>query len=146
MAYFFQVVVLTAHAQTFLGVGAAARLGVACAEYNVFPLVHTCVGEHQRGIVFDDHGGRCYDGVSVLLEIFLVGLADFVGCQHTLNYDFTNYYLLFVYDSAVYILLRFTDRHRILRAKLIKKRHYSLDVLIYFVFLQKNLTLRPNCK
>ena len=55
VAHFLEVVVLTAHAQTLLCVGTTAWLRLAGAEDNVFPLVHTCIGEHQRRVVFDDH-------------------------------------------------------------------------------------------
>ena len=57
VAYLFQVVVLTADAQTFLRVGAAARFGVFGAKDDILPLVHTSVGEHKCGVVLDDHGG-----------------------------------------------------------------------------------------
>ena len=58
MAHLLEVVVLTAHAQTFLRVGHAAALGFDVAENDVLELVHTGVGEHQRGIVLDHHRGR----------------------------------------------------------------------------------------
>ena len=52
-----QVVVLAAHAKTLLRVGAAARLRILRAKYDVFPLIHARVGKHQRGVVLDDHRG-----------------------------------------------------------------------------------------
>ena len=55
VSHLFQVIVLTAHTQTFLSVRTSARLRFACAKDNVLPLVHTCVREHQRRVVFYDH-------------------------------------------------------------------------------------------
>ena len=52
-----QVVVLAAHAKTLLRVGAAARLRILRAKYDVLPLIHARVGKHQRGVVLDDHRG-----------------------------------------------------------------------------------------
>ena len=57
VSHLFQVVVLAAYAETFLRVGAAARFWVARAEDDVFPLVHTRIGKHERGVVFDYHRG-----------------------------------------------------------------------------------------
>ena len=84
MTHLFQVVVLAAYAQTLLGVGAATWLGVTCAKDNVFPLVHTRIGEHQCGVIFDYHRCRGHDGMSFRFEKGLERLADFVCCHHIL--------------------------------------------------------------
>ncbi len=71
VAHLFQVVVLAAHAEAFLRVGPAAWLRVACAEDDIFPLVHSGVGEHQCGVVFYYHRCGGHDGVAFRLEEFL---------------------------------------------------------------------------
>ena len=63
VSHLFKVVVLAAHAQALLRIGAAARFGVACAEYDVFPLVHAGVCEHKCGVVLYHHGGGRHYGV-----------------------------------------------------------------------------------
>ena len=82
MSHLFEIVVLTAHSQTFLRVCAATRVGFTRTENNVFPLVHSCIGEHQRGVVLDDHGRRRYDSVSLRLKKFFKRVADLVSCHH----------------------------------------------------------------
>ena len=57
MTHFFQVVVLTANTETFLGVSPTTWFRIAGSQNNIFPLVHTSIGEHQGWVVFDDH--RC---------------------------------------------------------------------------------------
>ena len=91
-----KVVVLTTDAQALLCVGTTARFWLACAEYNVLPLVHACIGEHQCGIVLDYHRSRGHDGVAMLLKKLLVRLANLFCCHH--------FYLRFTY-------LRFTILH-----------------------------------
>ena len=63
-SHFLQVVMLTADAQAFLRVGATTWVGFLGAENNVFPLVHTSVGEHEGGVVLDYNRSRRYDDVS----------------------------------------------------------------------------------
>ncbi len=46
MSHLFQVVVLSAYAQTLLRVGTAAWFGLACAQNDVFPLVHSGICKH----------------------------------------------------------------------------------------------------
>ena len=82
VTHLFQVVVLSAYAQAFLRVGPASWLRVASAEYHVLPLVHSGVGEHQRGVVFDYHGCRWHDLVSFVCKERLERFAYFVGCHH----------------------------------------------------------------
>ena len=95
VAHLFEVVVLTAHTQTFLRVGHAAALGFDVAENDVLELIHTGIGEHQRGIVLDHHRGGGNDEVTVLFEEAFEGFAYFVCCHHRLLYfdiwcEFTN--------------------------------------------------------
>ena len=83
VANLLKVVVLAAHTQALLRVYTAyvcAR--ILGAEYNVFPLVHAGIGEHQGRVVLDNHGCRRYDFVSSRLEKLLVRFADFVCCHH----------------------------------------------------------------
>ena len=78
-----EVVVLAAHAEAFLRIHPAHVFsGVFGAENDIFPLVHTGVGEHQRGVIFDHHRGRCNDFVAFRLKEFLVRLAHFICCHH----------------------------------------------------------------
>ena len=59
--HFFQVVVFTAHPQTFLRIGHPEIFGGSLSQKNVFKLVHSGIGKHQAGIVFDHHRcGRYY--------------------------------------------------------------------------------------
>ena len=78
----FKVVMLAAHAEALLCVGTAARFGLACAEDDVLPLVHTSVGEHQCWVILDYHRCRRHDGVSFRLKKLLKRVADFVSCHH----------------------------------------------------------------
>ena len=84
MTYFLQVVVLAAYTETLLRVSTTARLGILGTEDDIFPLVHTGIGEHQCGVVLDDHRCRGYDGVTLFSEKLLEAFANFVGCTHTL--------------------------------------------------------------
>jgi len=79
--HLFEVVVLAADAQTLLGIADAAAHGNGVAENDVFELIHAGVGEHQSGVVLDDHRGTGHHGVAVLPEISLETLSDFV-CFH----------------------------------------------------------------
>ena len=65
MSYLFQVVVLAADAEALLAVGPPARFRVACTQDDILPLVHTCVGEHQGGVVLHHHRCRRHDGMSL---------------------------------------------------------------------------------
>ena len=57
MAHLLQVVMLSAHAQTLLAVGTSAGFGIACTQYDILPLVHASVGEHQCRVVLNHHRG-----------------------------------------------------------------------------------------
>ena len=82
VANLLEVVVLAAYAQTLLRVGPTAWLGVLGTQYDIFPLVHTGIGKHQRRVVLDYHRGRRNDNVSFRLEEFFVRVADFFSCHH----------------------------------------------------------------
>ncbi len=56
-SYLLEVVVLAADAKTLLRVGNAPRLRNSVAQNYILELVHTRIGKHQRGVVFDYH--RC---------------------------------------------------------------------------------------
>ena len=81
-SHLLQVVMLAAHTQALLRIGAAARLRLLCSEDNIFPLVHTSIGKHQRRVVLDNHWGRRYDNMSFRLKELQVRVADFVCCHH----------------------------------------------------------------
>ena len=68
VAHLLEVVVLTADAQTFLRIGHARVFDGGVTEYNVLELVHPSVGEHQRGIVLNNHRSRWYNMVSFRCE------------------------------------------------------------------------------
>ena len=80
VAHLLQVVVLATDAETLLGVGAAAGLGVTAAQDDVLPLVHAGVGKHKGGVVLDDHRGRGDDEVAFRLKELLERIADFFCC------------------------------------------------------------------
>ena len=88
VAHFLEIVVLATDAQALLRVCTTTWLRILGAEDDIFPLVHTSVGEHECRIVFDDHGSGGYDGMSLLGEELLEALADFVGCAHLLYLQF----------------------------------------------------------
>ena len=81
VAHGFQVVVLAAHAQALLAVGGTGEFGGGIAQEDIFELVHARVGEHERRVVLDDHGGRRYNGVALGCEEVQVFLADFLRCH-----------------------------------------------------------------
>ena len=58
VANFVQVVMLARHPQAFLRIGNARIFCRSIAQKNIFKLVHASIGEHQRGIVLDNHGCR----------------------------------------------------------------------------------------
>ena len=82
VSHLFEVVMLSAHTETLLRVGTPAWFRVACTEYNIFPLVHTSVGEHKRRVVLNNHRSRRYDCMSFRFEIVLKRIADFISCHH----------------------------------------------------------------
>ena len=82
---FFQVVVLAAHAQALLRVGGAQVRGLGVAQEDVLELVHAGVGEHQGGVVLDDHRRGRHDGVALGCEEVEEFLSDFLGGHISAN-------------------------------------------------------------
>ena len=79
VAHFLQVVVLAADAEALLRI---AGTGIGCigvAEEDVLELVHARIGEHECGVVLDDHGSGRHDVVGFALEEFKKLAADFVA-------------------------------------------------------------------
>ena len=72
---FFEVIVLAGHSQAFLRISNTAILGRCISQYDILELVHAGVCKHQRGVVFDDHGGRRDYFVSLRLEKLLERIA-----------------------------------------------------------------------
>ena len=64
VADLFQVVMLATGTEAFLRVGYAAILWYGIAEDDVFELVHARIGEHERGVVLDNHGCRRHNLMS----------------------------------------------------------------------------------
>ena len=73
-----QVVVLARDAQTLLRIGRTGILAGGVAQEDVLELVHARIGEHEGGVVLDDHGRRRHDGVTLACEEVQKCLADFV--------------------------------------------------------------------
>ena len=85
VSHLLKVVVLAAHTQTFLRVGATAPFGLLVAQDYVFELVHARIGEHECGVVLNHHGSRRHYVVAFALIEFLERFADFFCCKHILN-------------------------------------------------------------
>ena len=68
VTYFFQVVVLTADAQTFLRVGHTRIFRRRLSQENILELVHTGIGKHQSGVVLHYHRSRRHNLVSFRSE------------------------------------------------------------------------------
>ena len=64
----FQVVVLAASADAFLGVDGTDKVTVTAPEENVLELVHPGIGKQQGGVVMRDHRARIDHGVLVAAE------------------------------------------------------------------------------
>jgi hypothetical protein len=79
--HFFQVVVLTAYAKAFLGIGHAGIWRLAVAQEIILELVHARVGKHEGGIVFDHDGGGGYNLVSLAAKKIEECLA-YLGGSH----------------------------------------------------------------
>ena len=75
----FQVVVLAAGAHAFLAGGGAVVVALFEAEEDVLELVHSGIGEKQRGIVCGDERRAAHDAVAALFEEFQKRFADFVA-------------------------------------------------------------------
>jgi len=75
----FEIIVLAAGADAFLGRRGARVFALLQAQENVLELIHPGVGEQQRGIV-DWHKGRtAHDAMSAIGEKFQKCAADFVA-------------------------------------------------------------------
>ena len=85
-AHLFEVVVLATDAQTLLRVSLSATLRFAMAEDDVFKLIHSGIGKHQRGIIFDHHRGRGYDQMPFALKESFERFAYLVSCHILLFY------------------------------------------------------------
>ena len=90
VSHFFEVVVLSAHAEALLAVGGAAHLRSAVAQEDVLELVHAGVGEHQRRVVFHNHGCGGDDGMSLCLKEVEKFLSYFLRSHHN-NYRYLKY-------------------------------------------------------
>ena len=77
----FQVIVLAAGAHAFLGCCGARVFALIEAQENVLELVHSGVGEEQRGIVRGDERGAAHHAVAALGEEFQERAADFVAAR-----------------------------------------------------------------
>ncbi len=95
VSHLLQVVVLAAHAQALLRVGAAAWFGILGAQYDILPLVHACIGKHERGVVLDHQRCRRDDNVSFRLKEFLERVADFISSHHHIFF-FAIYFCFFI--------------------------------------------------
>ncbi len=65
----FQVVVLSAHTQAFLGGGGSFCSDIFLSEKNIFKLHHSRVAEKQTGVVVRDERRRVYSLVAVFFKI-----------------------------------------------------------------------------
>ena len=63
VTYFLQVVVLSAHTQTFLRVGHTTALWLHVTQDDILELVHTCIGKHKGWVVLHYHRSRRHDEV-----------------------------------------------------------------------------------
>ena len=57
-------------------------IGWVVAQNNVLELVHTCIGEHQCGVIFNDHRSRWDNLVSFRLEKAFERISNFFSCHH----------------------------------------------------------------
>ena len=65
VAYFLQVIVLSANAKALLAIRYAGIFDRIIAQDDTLPRVHTGVGEHESRVIFDDHWRRRDDLVSL---------------------------------------------------------------------------------
>ena len=83
VSYFFQVIMLSAYTQTFLRVRDSLVFRRMVTQNNIFKLVHTRVGKHQRGVVLNHHRSRRHNLVTFTFEETLERVSDFICSQHT---------------------------------------------------------------
>ena len=95
-AHLLQVVVLAAHTQTLLRVGHTAMLAGSIAQYYILKLVHSRIGEHQCGVIFDYHGCRRHYHMAFTTKKLFVRFSDFFCCKHIIALfgNFSDYLLL----------------------------------------------------
>ena len=84
VTHFLQVVVLSAYAKAFLRVSNSFVFRRVVAQNDIFKLVHSRIGEHQRGVILNHHRGRRHYLVTFTFEETLERVSDFVCSQHTL--------------------------------------------------------------
>ena len=87
VTYLFEVVMLTAHAQTFLRVGNTWIFDRVVTQNDVFELIHTCIGKHQCRVTFDDHRCRRYDFMAFRSKKIEERFTNFFWC-HFYRYFF----------------------------------------------------------
>ncbi len=61
VTHLLQVVVFATHTKALLGVGYPWVLHRGVAQDDILELVHTGIGEHQGGVILDDHGCRWHN-------------------------------------------------------------------------------------
>jgi len=77
----FEVVVLAAGADAFLGGGSARVVALFQSEEGVLELVHACVGEQEGGIIRGDERPGANDAVSAGGKEVEKALSGFVACH-----------------------------------------------------------------
>ncbi len=81
-AHLLEVVMLAADAQTFLRVGHTLIFRSFVAKNNILELIHSGVGKHQRGVIFNNHRSRRHDVMPLAFEKAFERLTYFFSCQH----------------------------------------------------------------
>jgi len=76
VSHFFQIIVLSAHPETFLGVGHAPVRSRLITQEPILELVHPRIGKHEGGIVLYYHGCRGNYSMSFLLKKIQEGLPN----------------------------------------------------------------------
>ena len=74
----FEIVMLAAGADAFLGGGGAGVIAGFEALEDLFELVHACVGEEQRRVIGGDEGTAAHDAMAAGVEEIEKALADVV--------------------------------------------------------------------
>jgi hypothetical protein len=58
MTHFFEVVVLSTHAQALLRIANSFITGNAISQKPILELIHTRIGKHEGRVILYDHGSR----------------------------------------------------------------------------------------
>src|SRR5690242_20834592 len=82
----FEIVMLPAGAHAFLGRSGTIVVALLEAEENVLKLVHSRVGEQQRGVVVRDERRRVHLAVSLLDEEVQKLAANFGAGKHEASF------------------------------------------------------------